>query len=399
MRKKLPVLFFAMVCAAATALVGCADANRKTQKEEATEQWNAARAAVLHGLARDQFQNGNFDKARETVTQAMRLDPKNAKLHQLSAKLAIEQGQLELAERELTTARELDPKDAEADYLSGVVCQRWQKPAAAYDCYSSAVDKAPNELAYVLAKAEMLVAMDRSKDALALLQEKVSTFDHSPVIRDAIGQLLVQQGRHADAVEMLRQACALATEDNSIREHLAMAMCMNKQYREAAEMLARLLKDPKNAQRADLYLAYGECQLQCNRLPEARGSFESAAGITPTSQQAWTGLAKAALAAGDLRRADLALRRATALDANNAQTTLLVGYLRVRENKLPQALAAFQKASELDRNDTVSVCMIGYVMEKQGHPAKAMQYYSRALKMKPADELATRLMATVDMNE
>src|SRR4051812_40597332 len=91
--KKLPVMFLSMVCAAAT-LVGCAG-DRKTQKEEATQQWNGARAAVLHGLAIDQFQNGNFDKARETVAQAMRLDPKNAKLHQLSAKVAIEQGQLE----------------------------------------------------------------------------------------------------------------------------------------------------------------------------------------------------------------------------------------------------------------------------------------------------------------
>src|SRR6478672_3519329 len=199
------------------------------------------------------------------------MDPKNAKVRVLSGKLAIEQGQLELAEKELAIARESDPKEAEADYLSGVVCQRWQKPEAAYEYYTSAAEKAPNELPYVMARAEMLVTMDRVSEALALLQEKVVFFEHSAAIRDATGELLVQQGRYADAVEMLRQASILATNDNLVREHLAMAQYFNKQYREASDNFARLLKDPKNQKRADLYLAQGECEMQLGKAHEARG--------------------------------------------------------------------------------------------------------------------------------
>ena len=60
-----------------------------------------------------------------------------------------------LAER----ARKLNPKDPEADYLSGVVDQRWQKPELALGFYSAASDKEPGELAYIMAKAEMLVAL------------------------------------------------------------------------------------------------------------------------------------------------------------------------------------------------------------------------------------------------
>ena len=43
--------------------------------------------------------------------------------------------------------------------------------------------------------------------------------------------------------------------------------------------------------------------------------------------------------------------------------------------------------------------MIGYVLEKQGRPNEAAKFYSRALQLRPADEMARRLMAGVDMTE
>src|SRR4029079_18158894 len=132
-------------------LTGCQSASKKpTQKELAAQQWNATRASVLAGLANDQYNTGNLEKSRSTVTDALKLAPDNARLRILSAKLALEQGQLELAERELARAREADPKNAEADYLSGVVFQRWQKAETAFEFYSAAYEKAPAELAYLM---------------------------------------------------------------------------------------------------------------------------------------------------------------------------------------------------------------------------------------------------------
>src|SRR5204863_6152615 len=141
-------------------------------------------AAVLASLARDQYQTGNLERARQSINEAIRMDPENAGHRVISAKLAIEQAQLELAEKELRLARQFDPKNAEADYLSGVVYQRWQKPELAYEFYNHASEKAPAELAFLMAKAEMLVQMDRGPEALKLLQEKVIYFEHSATIRD-----------------------------------------------------------------------------------------------------------------------------------------------------------------------------------------------------------------------
>jgi tetratricopeptide (TPR) repeat protein len=385
-------LYISLVLAAV--MVGCSS-HQKTQKEAAQKQWNGARASVLYSLAKDQYSTGNFDKARQTVDEGLKLDPTSEPLHVLGAKLAIEQGQLESAEIDLKEARKLNPKDAEADYLMGVVYQRWQKPETALQCYLAASDKAPAELAYIMARAEMLVAMDRQKEALALLQEKVVYFEHSPVIRDAVGQLLMQTGRTSEAVDMFRQASILATDDLSIREHLALAQYSNKQYTDALETLSRLISNESYSKRADLLSALGECQLQTGHVRDARDTYETASQIAPASASVWLGVAKSALKLGDVRRAEMSLRKAISLDATSSESQLLLGYMRMNQKKLNEALLCFRKASALDPKDPVSICMIGLTLEKQGHSDQAVECYAKALKIKPGDELATRLMASM----
>ena len=209
------------------------------------ERWNEARSTVLAGLAADQYQNANFEKSRATIDQALRLSPDNAAARLLSAKLYIEAGSLEAAEQELTRASQSDSARAEAEYLFGVVYQRWQQPQRALECYQHACDKSPAELAYVMAKAEMLVAMGRHDEALTLLQSKVAYFEHSGEIRDEVGLLLIQDRRYPEAIEMLRRAGILSPDDLTIREHLAMALFYGKQFAESADLLSALLSERK----------------------------------------------------------------------------------------------------------------------------------------------------------
>ena len=395
-------LLIAPALAAALAVTGCANSGGKTNadagKELARKQWAGARANVLGNLAKEQYDNGSFDKARSTTDDALKMDPENAALRVLSARIAIEQGNLELADKELTLARRYSPKNAEADYFAGAVCQRWQKFQEAHDFYRSASEKQPGEIAYLLAQSEALVLLNRPDEALALLQNRVVFFESSATIRDAVGQLLMQKGKYDQAVDSFRQASVLASDDNAIREHLALAQVRTRQFRDAATVLERLMKDERYQKRADLYLALGECYLNTNRAREARDTFETATQVNPNQASIWMSLGKAALQLNDLRRAELALKRSISLEPASSEANLLIGYCRLRQKKTPEALAAFRKASALDPNDTVSLCMIGYVLEKSGKPRQALDYYAQALKLKPHDEMATRLMADVQIN-
>jgi tetratricopeptide (TPR) repeat protein len=380
---------------------GCNSSGKKdpTQKEQATKQWNAARGAVLAGLAREQFKTGSLDKARLSINDAIKLEPQVATHRVISARIAIEQGQLELADNELKVAREADPKNADADYYSGVVFQRWQKPQEAFDAYQLASNKNPAELSYVLAASEMLVSLDRPADALGLLQEKSATFENSATLRDAIGQLLVQQGKFTEAIDQLRRASILANDDLMIREHLAMALFYGKQYHESGDVLARLIKDDSYAKRGDIFAALGECQARGGHTRDARASFDTAVRLQPGNGGAWTSLGRTALEMKDYDRAEIALKRALSLDSGSAEPHLLMGYLRLHQSRYNEALASFRKASAIDTKDTVGICMVGFTLERMGRTDQAIQFYGQALKLKPGDAFAAQLMAGIDVRE
>src|SRR3989440_1637063 len=412
--KFLPVLALALAFAA-----GCVSnqPKPKTATEEGKARWNLARAGVLYGLARDQFETGNLDDCRKTLNNAAKFAPDHVLIRLLSAKLNIEQGQLEAAEAELNHIRELDSKNAEADYLTGVVNQRWQKTEEAYQAYARAAEKNPNELAYLMAESEMLVQLDQNQKALAALKDKLNFFENSAAIRDAVGQLLMQDTppKYDEAVLVLRQASSLAPDEMQIREHYGMALYYSKQYREAISQIERLLKEEKYNKRADIHTVLGECLMQIDQPRDARDHFELASQLDPAPVSAWLNLAKAALRIDDLKRAELSLRKAMTLSATppeRADANLLMGYLHLKNSELrnqnseySEALASFRKASQLtaDANgnvtDTVSLCMTGFVLEKMGRSDEAIRFYSLALKVKPNDDLATSLLAKVQVKE
>src|ERR1700722_14439963 len=306
---------------------------QKTPTEEAMERWNETRGAVMLGLARDQYTSGNFDKCQETLVEALRMDDKSAPIHILMAKVGIEQGNFDSAEDDLAAARKIDPKNAEADYLSGVIYQRWQQPDKALQYYQAAVDKAPTELAYLMAKVETLVAMGQETKALALLQDKVVYFEHSAVIRDAVGMLLIQQHKPDAAVEMFRRASILSPDDVTIRLHLATALYQDQQYVDAGDMFQELGKEPTLAKRADLRLLLAECDMELGRIVEARGAAQVACELDPSLPAACLTLAKTSLAVGDQFRTQMGIRKALSLDPSNGEAYLLMGYLHLRQGK------------------------------------------------------------------
>jgi Tfp pilus assembly protein PilF len=377
----------------ATIIAGCTSTHKpQTMHEQTTGEWNHARAAIYYSLAKQQYKSSDFEKSRQSVDQALALEPKDLPSLLLSTKLWIENGQLESAERQLDLARIADPKNAEADYLSGIVYQRWQMPVLALQHYTAACDKSPAELAYIMARAETLVTLDRSPEALTLLQSKTQYFEHSAALRDALGQLFVDAGRYPEAIDAFRQASLLADGDTAIRERLGLAMYYAKQYRDAADVLGSLVIVPEYASHADLFMAIGDCQMHLEKFHDAMNSFQTAGQIKPSSVAVWLKTAEAAMQIGDLHWAQIAMNKAMALDTTNAGTKLMLGYLRLRQNRLGDALDAFIAANQLDPQDALSVTMTGYIYEKRGLKKEAMECYAKALQLHPGDELAERLM-------
>lgn len=388
----------AVTCAAI--LSGCASeqAKNKTQREEAVQKWNQTRASVMYGLARDQFNGGELETAAKTADDALAMDPDSVPLRVLDARIAIERNRLDIADLQLAEARKRQPNNAEVSYYAGVVAQRWQKFDVALKEYTAANVAQPNELAYLMARAEMLVKLNRSDEALAALRDKVGYFETSAELRDAVGQLLVQAKRFGEAADMFRQASVLASNDQGIRERLGLACFQAGQSQDCVDVLSGLLAKPGYMDRADLFIVLGESQMQLNQTLSARDSFQRATELDPSMARGWLGMTKTALLFNDLRRADLAARKALSLEPRSPEAHVAAGYVKLKQNQLDEALSEFKAASQFAPNDAVSLCMIGYVLERQGNHDEALGYYGRALHVNPTDPLARKLMASAEVH-
>ena len=363
----------------------------KTKKEVA-QHWNATRAAVQGSVASERYKLGNLEDARKAVDDAIKLDPDNAVYRILSARIYIDRNQLEAADAELTIARKSAPNNGEVEYLAGVIYQRWERPQLALEHYIQACAKTPGELAYLMARAEMLVQLDRLDEAVRLLEERLNYYEYSGAIRDMLGELYLQQGKIPQAIESLHQATILSPDEPSIREHLARVLFRAGQYRESLEQFDLLLRVPQYQKRADLLLLKGECHIQLQQWREARAALESSLEQNASSVAALLAMGKVALKTNDLDRAELSARKAMALAPDDARVHLALGYVRLRQQRWGDALSSFQKASALDPKDPVALCLIGLAYEKSGQHDQAMNYYAQALQLKPDDPLANSLM-------
>lgn len=393
--KLLRTLLVCSLVATASATVGC---NTLDRPNVAKDNWKMARSTVMLSLAREQFNNNDLEGARKSITEALAILPENADLRVFSARLAIEQGNLELAEAELLRASAADPKNAAVDYYRGTLMQRWQRMPRALDLYVLACEKNPKELAYILAQAEALVALDREDEAQALLKktQESGNFENSAELRTLRGQVYMRQKKYAEAAEQLRDATMLSPEETGIREQLARALYAGGRKPEATPVLERLVADEKYAKRADLHTQLGECYLAAERPNEAKASFETASNLQPGNLNYTLNLAKASLDVGDIRRADMTVRRAVALSPGDAQANLLLGFVRMEQKKYEEALTAFRRSAAADAKDSTASCMAGVVLEKLGRREEALQQYAKALTLDATDTLAKQRLASLE---
>lgn len=393
LRKIVMALLLAL---AGTQLTGCNTPTHADDKAAAVDRWTAARAGVMYGVAMQQFETGDFEKAERTIAQVLSYDPEHARFNVLAARIALEQNELERAFRHLEIATQRDPKDAEAHYLTGVVLQRWQREEAAMAAYMAAYHADPESPMGLIAAGEMLVRMGRSREAIDLMTEKLVYFEYSAALRLAIGRIHLKERRFQAAIDMFNQAYVLSPEDPAVLEQLAMAEYAAGQFGDALFHFDRLLKNEEAASRRDLRFALGDCYQFTQRHADAREVFLKLVREDDTDVNAWIKLGQSAWIVGDDTRLQEAARRVIALAPGRYEGYLLQGMVDQRAGRSAKAVAAYEQASRYAPDSALPHILKGLAFEQSGDRRAAATAYAAALRVAPTDERASRLLAGVE---
>jgi tetratricopeptide (TPR) repeat protein len=108
---------------------------------------------------------------------------------------------------------------------------------------------------------------------------------------------------------------------------------------------------------------------------------------------------RAAMAAGDLSKAEQEYMDALALDPNSAQAQFSLGNLYVRSNRLAEAEKAFLAALASDPKMATAQANLGVVYYELGQFPQAASAFEAVLKAEPSDAATMYLLAAVRLQE
>lgn len=373
---------------------GCATTSTSHQDNvnAANQRWRQLRTRLLLQTAQRQFDTGDLEQAQKTVKEALAMDPTEPRLHVLAGRIMLERGQLEQAQAFFRTAIQLQPILPEAHYYCGLVYQRWQQFDSALIEYQNAWQLRPDHPPYLLAKCEMLVALDRSDEALAELTENLSRFDQNAALRLAVGHIYAMRNDYAHAVDFFHQASLLRPDDLSILEQLALAQLAAGQTRQAIENLERLAASPENTDRPEICRFLARAYEAAGQSDRARNVYLQLIRRNPDDAVSWLRLMELSWALSDTPGAAAAAQRVLQLDPERYQAHLVLGLIAQSQGQWQTALDRFQQAARLAPDLAEPLILSGLALEQLGRPDQAAQCYRQALERQPDDPRLRQLL-------
>lgn len=201
------------------------------------------------GLAAFHYDQGNLTQALAHLDRIARLDPTDSRPHRLMGLIFhfLEQPDQAIPAYQEARRRGVRLQDAASVQLELAECHNKRSESAEA---LAALDELPAQAADtpqgVALRAEALVALTRSSDAAALLDQALRGHPTSGPLLRVRGTLHVTNGQGKDAVPLLEQAVALDANDYRSRHQLARAYQQLGRETEAAEQ-DRLAKQTRQS--------------------------------------------------------------------------------------------------------------------------------------------------------
>jgi tetratricopeptide (TPR) repeat protein len=238
--------------------------------------------SFLCAEARAQAASGQTQAARQSVDQAIRLDPKSQDTLATAASLAILWGQWDKALEFLDAALAAGPP--RTDLLQSVVFAELRKNdlQAAHAVAQRWYELRPEETASALAYAVVLVEGNHWGEAKPLLEKVLSRSPNDKGAQLAMGVVQYNAGDLAASKKYLSASIG-GPDDGNARYFLGLIAKQQGDYSEAiAEMEQSVAVQPRNPR---AFGQLGQLYLQQNDLPKARAALEKAIEQAPDEPQ------------------------------------------------------------------------------------------------------------------
>ncbi len=372
-------------------------------RKEADARFRRTTSLVSYDQAKQAFESGELDKARKELESAIKRSDKEAKYWALLGRVELESKHLEKAVDALTKAIERDPTYAEPYYYRGIVYQRWSDNVKAIADYMKASELDNDRIAYVLAAAELMIAERKLDDARTLLLPKLAYFEHNAAMHELLGDISELSGDAKAAARSYERAMVIDAEAPLIGDKLVAALFGAGEWQKCLEAARRQHEAANKAGDGhrvaiskDVLRHEGRSLVMLGRISEARVIFSDAVREYPEDVAAWRDLASAALALGDLNRAESASERIVALAKDESIGYTIRGLVAERRGDYTKAVRWHRLACQAAPKGIEERVALALALRHDGQMAESIKVLNEALGIEPQSELVKQAMADVN---
>ncbi len=321
----------------------------KEARANAHQRMAIVNADLAAQQAKQQFEVGQLDSAKETISSAITRYSEKGDYHLLKGRILLEQHHLDAAFRALQKAVEYSPDLAEPHYFLGILHQRWAEDDKALAEYKIAMEKDSSHPQYLLAAAESYVALNQNGEAIALLVSASQEFQHHPSVASLLGHIYLREGEYGDASDWLENSRLLGNDDKETHSVLATAQFEAGRYGDCLSTLTNLEELHGTLQTAFVRLQ-GKCFAATGRLLRGRDICLKITHETPEDIGAWKDLGYISWQMGDYKRLGRCGEKIVQLDADVTEGNLFIGVSAIHSDN---AALALETLSSLQSDNSI----------------------------------------------
>ncbi len=306
------------------------------------------------------------DKLKEAVQaykKAIALEPNNFNALVLLGAAQERLGEHSSALDNLNRGLKIKPEDAATLFCSGLAAMRLGQQSLAENYFSRAQKIEPTNVAVLMGQAELAAQMKQDNLAIARYQKILSLDPKRLDASSKLANLFLKNGRPLDAEKIVSDSCRI----NKLNaEAWASRADILRQTGKLIEAKADILKALKSAPKVDRYLVcLGKIRSALNDNNGACEALVKATQLNPLSVDAWSELAYNLTQAGKGKSAEIAVKRALALEPNNARLWLLDGDIARLRNSSAEAEASYLHALRLRPHYSFALAQLGELLLQQ----------------------------------
>ncbi len=328
---------------------------------------------------------GKNDAAMAEYRRLLTQEPAHAKGNYFLGRLLYQAQKYGEAERHFATSVKSDGKFAPARYSQGLSQEKQGKTSEALASYQAASETDPALTQAQFNRAILLKKKGQYDEALSALGKggRGSDVDYQR------GEIYLKQKKYAESKEAFARVLKEKPQHYEAAFNLALVYHKVNDPAGADQVLSKIIREDSPA---DLHYTYGKLLEESGELAGAEKQYRASVQKDARYFKGWLNLGRVSAQSQKYDQAEMAYRKAQAIDADSLEANLNLANVLYKQKKHQTAIEYFEAARLKSNSKEVALPLAGSY-EETGQNEKAAKVYQQYLTEHAKDRVALEKLA------